>query len=66
MMGEENKINLKIIKIVYRFQYEGNVLAEALNAAHGISGFRGTQFEHRLPNLDRSFPLSAFINGLRD
>jgi hypothetical protein len=38
---------IKIIKIIYRFHYEGNVLAETLNFAHGISGLRGTQFEHR-------------------
>jgi len=66
MMGEENKIRLKIIKSTYHFHYEGNMLAETLNAAHGISGFRGTQFEHRLPNLDRPLPVNAFINGLRD
>ena len=58
-------MRLKIINIIYHFHYEGNVLAEILNVAHGISGFRGTQFEHHLPNLDTPLPLSAFINGLR-
>ena len=41
------QMRLKIIKIIYHFHYEGNVLAVTLNDAHGISGFRGTQFEHR-------------------
>ena len=57
-------MRLKIIKIIYHCRYEGNFLAETPNVAHGMSGFRGTQFGHRLPKLNRSLLPSAFINGL--
>jgi len=38
-------MGLSINKIIYHFHYEGNVLSASLDVAHGISGFRGKQFE---------------------
>jgi hypothetical protein len=38
---------IKIIKIIYKFHYKINAVAEPPEVAHGILGFPGIQFENR-------------------
>jgi hypothetical protein len=39
--------SIKIIKIIYKFHYKINGVAEPPEVAHGILGFHETQFENR-------------------